>query len=96
MKKNLLIILANIAIMLGILVFVVFYAGRDRRADFRARTEGFQNMTVAMERVTANYLEADQRLCSSWTNRINITGMTMEEAVDFVRTSHTSPGRQAT
>ena len=46
-------------------------------------------MTVAMQRVTTNYLEGEQRVCDSWANHINSSRMTLEQAVDFARSSLT-------
>ena len=41
-----------------------------------------------MERVTENFLEGEQRICDVWAQYINSKGMTMEEAVEFIRASH--------
>ncbi|MBR6953507.1 MAG: response regulator [Clostridia bacterium] len=90
MRKGL-IILGNVLIVLAILTFVVLYAGNEQRRLLASRTDAFENMTVAMEHVTTNYLVGEQRVCDSWANHINATGMTGQEAIDFVRTSVTSP-----
>ncbi|MBR3395190.1 MAG: hypothetical protein IKG76_05325, partial [Firmicutes bacterium] len=62
MKKNRL-IPVNIILMLCILAFVAFYARHLGQADFDAKVVSFQNMTTAMEQVTENYLEGEQRIC---------------------------------
>ena len=89
MKKNRL-IPVNIILMLCILAFVAFYARHLGRADFDAKVVSFQNMTTAMEQVTENYLEGEQRICDVWAHYISSYDMTLEEAVRFIRASHVS------
>ncbi len=87
MKKSW-IIGINILIVLLIMGFVFLYAGMQSRRDYQSERQNFESMTVAMEQVTRNYLEGEQRICDVWTKHINSSGMTMEEAVEFVRGSH--------
>ena len=56
-----------------------------------SKTEAFENMTVAMESVTTNYLLGEQQVCNSWANYINANRMTEEEAIAFVRDSVSAP-----
>ncbi|MCR5847267.1 MAG: hypothetical protein K6G75_04040 [Lachnospiraceae bacterium] len=46
------------------------------------------NTTVTMEQVTENYLEGEQRICDVWARYINNKTMTMEEAAEYIRSSH--------
>ncbi|MBQ8934393.1 MAG: response regulator [Lachnospiraceae bacterium] len=87
MKKSI-IIIVNVIIMAAILIFVVFYTGFESRNSFRRQTEHFENTTVTMERVTENYLEGEQRLCDVWAHYINNKAMTLEEAAEYIRSSH--------
>ncbi|MCR4776396.1 MAG: leucine-rich repeat domain-containing protein [Saccharofermentans sp.] len=41
-----------------------------------------------MEKVTANYMEGEQRICDVWAHYIINSSMTMKEAADYIRTSH--------
>ncbi len=86
--KKAYIIIVNVIIMITILVFVVLYSGYENRASFRRQIENFENTTVAMEQVTENYLEGEQRICDVWAQYINSRQMTMEEATDYIRSSH--------
>ena len=86
--RKILIILVNIIIMAVILVFVVFYSGYESKASYLRQIEYFENTTVSMERVTENYLEGEQRICDVWSRYINMSSMTMEEAIEFTRNSH--------
>ena len=87
MKKTI-IILVNAIIMSAILIFVVLYSRFKSRDSYQRQIEHFENTTVTMERVTENYLEGEQRLCDVWAQYINNKSLTMEEAADYIRSSH--------
>ena len=55
MKKNVM-ILGNALIVLIILGLTLLYVNNEHKRMFSAQTEAFENMTVAMESVTTNYL----------------------------------------
>ncbi len=90
MKKSI-VVLGNILIVLSVLISVIFDVIREHRIMLTSKTEAFGNMTAAMESVTTNYLEGEQRVCRSWANYINAHDMTAEEAVSFVRDSLSTP-----
>ncbi|MBQ8137458.1 MAG: hypothetical protein IJ174_08505, partial [Clostridia bacterium] len=90
MKKSLM-ILWNVLIIFAIMGFVLIYVGNEQQRMTASKTEAFQNMTVAMESVTTNYLIGEQQVCRSWANYINSNRLSAEEAIDFVRKSVTSP-----
>ena len=87
MKKTL-IITVNVIIMAAILVFVVLYAQYVNKDSYRRQLEHFENTTVTMERVTENYLEGEQSICDVWARYISSNSMTMEEAAEYIRSSH--------
>ncbi len=87
MKKTY-IIIVNVIIMAAILTFVVFYSSFESRESFQRQVEHFEDTTVNMERVTENYLEGEQQICDVWARYINNKAMTMEEAADYIRSSH--------
>ena len=86
--KKYLIVIVNVIIMVGILVFVVLYSGFENRDSYRRQIAHFENTTVTMEQVTANYLEGEQRICDVWAQYINSKSMTTEEAAVYIRASH--------
>ncbi len=94
-NKRYLIILVNVAVMLGIVGFVMLYAQRTANDSIAAEVAQFETATVTMEQVTANYLESEQDICNVWTRYINSKPMTIEEAVSFIRSSHISPNAAA-
>ena len=90
MKKSLM-ILGNALIVLTVLVLIVVYVSSEQKRTFLSQTEAFENMTVAMESVTTNYLVGEQQVCNSWANYINANDLTAEEAVAFVRDAFSTP-----
>ena len=86
--KKILINIVNVVIIAAILTFVVLYSIFESRDSYQRQIEHFEDITVAMERVTENYLEGEQRLCDVWTRYINSKTMTIEEATDYIRVSH--------
>ena len=88
--KRTAIILTNVLIIACILLFVFLYSYRQHRQSLDDQVRSFENMTVAAEQVTATYLKEEQHLCDVWANYITSSAMTMEEAVDFVRSCHIS------
>ena len=87
MKKTVIIII-NAIIIAALLIFVVLYSGFEGTEAFRSKIDQFENTTVTLEQVTENYMEGEQRICDVWAHYINNRGMTMEEAVEFIRASH--------
>lgn len=79
--KKYLIILANVWIICGILLFIVRYSDNRKRETVAAQWEAFENLTLAMEQVTANYLQQEQRICDAWAGYVNMAGMSMEQAI---------------
>ncbi len=86
--KKLFIIIVNVIIMAAILTFVVLYTRYESKESYQRQIEHFEDTTVTMERVTENYLEGEQRICDVWAHYINSKPMTMEEAADYIRSSH--------
>ena len=80
--------IVNIAIMVGILIFVILYSSYEGKAALRRQVESFVSTTVAMEHVTENYMAGEQHICDVWARYINSKGMSIEEAASFIRISH--------
>ena len=80
--------LANIGVMGLILGFVFVYLALENNDVYRKQVASFTDNTVTMERVTENYLEGEQGICDVWTHYINSKSVSLEEATEFIRSSH--------
>ena len=87
MKKTW-VIIVNVLIMVVMLAFVFFYSYFENKTLAERQVEHFENTTITMEHVTENYLEGEQRICDVWASYVNSKGMTIEEAISFIRESH--------
>ena len=90
MKKSLLYIV-NIAMILGIFVFIFIYTKTDEQKFINAQKEIFLNLTERMSQITGNYIEGEQLICNSWANYINKTNMSINDALNFVRRAQVYP-----
>ena len=82
------VIIFNAIIIAAILIFVSLYSRSESNNAYLRQIEHFEDTTVTMEQVTENYLEGEQRICDVWARYINNKAMSMEEATDFIRSSH--------
>lgn len=89
MRKNWFIwfVIINLLLIAGIFLYVLFYSRAQQKKVTFSRIDEFQSMTVAMEQVTANYMEAEQGICDAWARYINTEDMTIREAIDFAGAS---------
>ncbi|MBQ1450723.1 MAG: hypothetical protein IIZ12_07335, partial [Eggerthellaceae bacterium] len=94
-NKRYLIILVNVAVMIGIVGFVLLYAQRTADDSIASEVAQFETATDTMGQVTANYLESEQDICNVWARYINSKPMTIDEAISFIRSSHVSPDATA-
>ena len=82
------IVMANVTLVVAILVFVTLYSNREKKENYEHQVEHFVDTTIAMERVTENYLEGEQGICDNWAQYINNRDLTLEEAAAYVRATH--------
>ena len=82
------IVIANVALMSAILVFVALYSNYERKGNYRSQVDHFVNATVAMEQVTGNYLEGEQGICDNWAQYIDSRDLTLAEAAAYIRATH--------
>ena len=96
------VIVTNVFIMVSMLAFVIIYASVESQNATQRQIEHFQTNTVALEHVTENYLEGEQRICDVWAHYISkykydtsAQMMTMDDAIGFIRVSHVLPTASA-
>ncbi|MBQ6077889.1 MAG: response regulator [Clostridia bacterium] len=94
MKKSW-VVVVNVFIIIIMLTFVVLYSNNENRDKTQKQIEHFENTAIAMEHVTENYMEGEQRICDVWAHYINSQDMTIEEAASFIRISHVLPNASA-
>ncbi len=93
--KRIWVVFVNIFIMLIILSFVVVYSTLEAQDLSQTQIKHYGNTTIAMEHVTENYFEGEQRICDVWAHYINSEELTIDEAISFIRISHVLPNASA-
>ena len=86
--KKIWIIIVNALIMSAMLAFVIVYSTLENKNLTNRQVEHFESSTVAMEHVTQNYLDGEQRICDVWAHHINSENIDINEAIEFIRNSH--------
>ncbi len=87
--------MVNVALMCAILAFVALYSNYEKKENYQRQVEHFVNKSIAMERVTGNYLEGEQGICDNWAQYINNQDLTLEEAAAYIRATHTKASAAA-
>jgi hypothetical protein len=88
--KRGLIITINLLIMGFILLFIIRYANTKAEESNKNEIIAFEKMTMTTDKIIANYLDDEQRLCDIWTDYINCSAeegapMSATEVIDFIR-----------
>jgi len=95
MLKRIWIIVVNVILMATLVVFVILYSVFETKQTRQTQIEHFENTTITMEHVTENYFEGEQRISDVWAAHINNANLTIDEAMDFISTSHVLPNASA-
>lgn len=90
-----LLILCNILLMMGALLFAVIYSNRMRQTQEQMELETFQATVESMKQVSANYLNTERKYAQDWAAYIENQDMTMDEALAYIRASNTQEDRAA-
>ena len=73
-----------------ILLFIIRYANTKAEESNKNEIIAFEKMTMTTDKIIANYLDDEQRLCDIWTDYINCSAeegapMSATEVIDFIR-----------
>ena len=78
-------VLLNIALMLIAVLFTVLYSGEVHASQERLKRENFCNTVETMKQISARYLEGEYTTAENWASYIRKEHMSMEEAMDYIR-----------
>mgnify|MGYP005954863459 FL=1 len=83
----------NIVLMLVAVVVSLIYAYHVRTSQIEVKQADFISTVESMKSVSQNYLDSERGYVENWAFYINDRQMTREEALDFLRSINTNPGR---
>ena len=78
-------ILCNIALMAAVVLFTVWYSGNVRATQEQFMRENFCNTVDTMRQISARYLSEELSSAESWAAYIEQQHMSMDEALDYIR-----------
>ncbi len=78
--------LCNVILILAAIVFTGGYSGNVRASREQLMRENFCNTVDSMRQISVRYLTGELRSAESWAGYIEREHMTMEQALDYIRT----------
>lgn len=94
-KRKLLLVLFNIVLILSALGFLIVFSNHVSAEQKQTKIDAFMSSVESMKQVSANYINSERGYVNNWASYINASGMTMDEALDYIRTANTQSDRQA-
>ena len=80
-----LLVLCNIVLMAAAVLFTVWYSDNARASQEELLRESFCNMVDTMKQISENYLSGELTDAANWAAYIEQEHMTMDEALDYIR-----------
>jgi len=94
-RGKVLLVLCNIVLMAGALLFAAVYTDRMRQNQEQMELDAFQTTVESMKQISANYLSGERQYAENWAAYIEAQDMTMDEALEYIRVSNTQTDRSA-
>ena len=92
-RVKLLLLICNAVIIAVMLAATIFYSKRINTNQKEAKTEDFIRMVESLKQVSTNYLNGERGYAKNWAHYISEEGMTLEEALEFLRNINTNSER---
>ena len=86
-KTNILIIVINVAFVIGLFFAEFQYIRSTKSQNIAQNEESFGNVNTSLVSMTDNYLVGESNLCRSWSNYLNHNVQSIEDATKFVKES---------
>ena len=94
-KVKLLLLICNAVIIAVMLAATIFYSGQINTNQKETKTEAFIRTVESLKQVSTNYLNGERGYAKNWAHYISEEGMTLEEALEFLRNINTNSKRFA-
>lgn len=88
-------VLANFILILGAVLGSIFYTRVFREENKHLQLEAFETTVESMKQLSTGYLYTEKGYADDWAAYIKHENMTMEEALEYIRTSNTQEDRYA-
>lgn len=94
-RKNIILILCNMILVLGMILTAYFYSRYNQEQKNAMKVDAFCTTVEAMKQVSENYLSTEKGYVDDWAAYISGSHMTAEEALEYIRTTNTHTDRAA-
>lgn len=94
-KGKTILIICNIVLIAITLISTILYSQYIYKSQKKAKEESFIKTIESMKQVSQNHLDSEKGYVRNWASYISEREMTMEEALDFLRSINTDEERFA-
>ena len=94
-RIKIILVICNFTLILATVIAAATYSRHIRKGQEEANAVDFIRMVESMKQVSQNYLDSERGYVKNWAAYITQQGMTMEEALDFLRSINTNKARFA-
>lgn len=88
-------IICNAFLILAAIIFTLAYSAYMHGEQFNTRQDAFVSAVESMKQISRNYVATEQGYVEDWAAYINARHMTIDEALDFIRTTNTQSEKPA-
>lgn len=92
---RLVLVLCNVALVLAVVAFVVYYTSRVNADQAAMVRDSFCDTVETMKQLSSRYLDSEKRVVEDWAAYIGHENMTMDEALAYLRVVNTESDRSA-
>lgn len=86
-------LLCNVILIMTMLITSWMYSGYIYRTQEETKISGFVRLIESMKQLSQNYLDSERGYVKDWASYISENGMTMDEALDFLRSVNANKER---
>ena len=86
---RLVLVLCNVALVLAVVAFVVYYTSRVNADQAAMVRDSFCDTVETMKQLSSRYLDSEKRVAEDWVAYIEHENMTMDEALAYLRVVNT-------
>ena len=94
-KQKIILLICNIFLIVVTLAGAVLYARHVRENQEEAKKQDFIKTIESMKQVSQNYFDSERGYVKNWAHYISEHGMSLDEALDFLRDINTNDERFA-
>ena len=94
-RSRLWLILSNVVLIASAVVFIIAYSTYVRKEQRNTRTDAFISTVESMKQISTNNIVSERGYVNNWASYITERGMTVDEALDYIRIANTQPDIQA-